>query len=260
VHIAQIVLPGASEYERKCQRADRAALSEGHTIVTDPHEAEVAHVYGPRELPAATFAKFPVPYVANGTIPTTRWSWRKPRQPGFVVSPVGERPLPEPVEAAYLERIERVPHQNVTIGTYRRKAIMNAVQQTMARIQRFRDDVTWNLFERVPTPADLAGVDLWVDPAVDDDDFDGFVAEALVIGVPVVASRTAINLHRTEKGRTGFLVPRNDPNEATHAILSALFKPEGAQQKLVAARQTASKFHAKQRLRVLLHMYETLIR
>ena len=133
------------------------------------------------------------------------------------------------------------------------------VERTLSRIHRFRDDVTWNVYDHVPTPEDLLEVDAWVDPAADDSDLDGFVAEALVVGLPVVATRTALNTIRLERGRTGLLVPVNDPNELTHAILAMLFKSEVAQNKTEAARQTASKFRARQRMRVLVHMYETLI-
>ena len=63
--------------------------------------------------------------------------------------------------------------------------------------------------------------------------------------------RAAINTKRLEKGRTGILVPPRDPNELTHAILAGLFKPEIAQQKTEAAKQTISKFHPRQRLRGL---------
>ncbi|HEX6159170.1 MAG TPA: glycosyltransferase, partial [Thermoanaerobaculia bacterium] len=104
-----------------------------------------------------------------------------------------------------------------------------------------------------------ADVDLWVDPAVDENDFDGFVAEALVVGIPVVAARTAINSHRLEKGRTGLLVPLNDPNEMTHAILAALFKSEVAESRQAAARQTVGKFRPRQRFRALVPLYERLI-
>ena len=105
----------------------------------------------------------------------------------------------------------------------------NSVEQTMARIRRFRDDVDWQIFDQRPSPEDLGSVDLWVDPAAEENDFDGFVAEALVVGLPVVATRTPINDLRLEQGRTGFLVPPRDPNEMTHAILSALFKTEVAE-------------------------------
>jgi glycosyltransferase involved in cell wall biosynthesis len=93
---------------------------------------------------------------------------------------------------------------------------------------------------------------VWVDPALDADDRDGFVAEAQVAGKIVVASRTPINIKRLEKGRTGFLVPAADPNELTHAILAALFKPEVSDSKIEAAKQTISKYHPRQRLRALM--------
>ena len=98
----------------------------------------------------------------------------------------------------------------------------------------------------------------WVDPAIDENDFDGFVAEAIAAGTPVIASRTAINTQRLEKGRTGVLVPARDPNEWTHAILAALFKPEFRLSKTVAAQQTASKFRPRNRARALIQLYESL--
>jgi glycosyltransferase involved in cell wall biosynthesis len=80
-----------------------------------------------------------------------------------------------------------------------------------------------------------------------------------VSGKIVVASRTEVNAQRLEQGRTGLLVPPNDPNELTHAILAALFKPEVARSKIEAARQTAGKFRPRQRVRVLERIYESLI-
>jgi glycosyltransferase involved in cell wall biosynthesis len=128
----------------------------------------------------------------------------------------------------------------------------------MHRLDRTRDDITWLLFDAPPSPDELASVGVWVDPAIDERDYDGFTAEAMAAGRVVVASRTAINVHRAEKGRTALLVPAGDPNELTHAILAALFKSEVGQQRANAARQTISKFRARQRHRVLAALYETL--
>ena len=135
--------------------------------------------------------------------------------------------------------------------------INRLIQQTIPRLHRTRDDIEWLLLDRVPGPDDFAPFDAWVDPAIDANDFDGFVAEALVCGKVVVASRTPINVKRLEEGRNGLLVPPGDGNELTHAILAALFKPEVAQQKIEAAQQTISKFHPRQRLRVLVPLLET---
>lgn len=255
MRIAQIVLPGLSRYELKSQRADRAALAERHEIVEDVRNADVAHVYSSVDLPRATFAAFPVPYLSSAPMSSARWSWRTPVEPRVVVTPEN---LPEVVGNEYFAAPAATPPGTNTIGSFARGSTRNHVEQTLHRIQRFRDDVRWKLFAEPPTPEDLSGVDLWVDPAVEEKDYDGFVAEALVVGLPVVAARTPVNALRLEQGRTGILVPPRDPNEMTHAILSALFKPEVAQARVGAARQTIAKFRMRQRLRVLLQLYETL--
>lgn len=130
----------------------------------------------------------------------------------------------------------------------------------MHRLHRTRDDIEWILLERVPAPHDFATISAWIDPAVEDRDYDGFVAEAMASGIVTVASRTPINAHRLEKGRTGFLVPAGDANELSHAILTALFRPEVAEQKIDASRQTIAKFRPRQRTRVLTALYESLRR
>lgn len=270
MRIAQILLPGVTEYERKSQRIDRAALSAVHEVLVVSAEearvcgADVAHVYAGGELPARAFLGFPLPYVASADVRRSRWPFRRPVEPDYVVSPVVEKveqsryqPLNEAVEDLYFQPSQR-PMKNI-LGTFSRAGVRPLVEQTLARIHRFREDLSWHLFDRAPSPDDLSAVDVWVDPAMSETDFDGFVAEALVAGLPVVASRTKINRLRLEQGRTGFLVPPGDPNELAHAILAALFKPEVAGVKVSAARQTASKFHPRQRLRILNHMYETLV-
>lgn len=270
MRIVQILLPDASWYERKSQRADFAALSAHHEVsVSGPEEAQqrlgdVAHVYAGSAIPAAPFVGFATPYVASSALQVSRWSLRKPEPPRAVVTPEN---LPEAVEDAWFERggswraADREPSASAPfrVASFFRESTRNAVEQAVTRIHRFRDDVVWDVFTTPPTPDDLAAVDLWVDPSVEEKDYDGFVAEALVIGLPVVASRTPVNASRLEQGRTGTLVPPNDPNEMTHAILNALFKRERTAEKLVAAQQTASKFRVRQRIRVLTRMYENLI-
>jgi glycosyltransferase involved in cell wall biosynthesis len=190
-------------------------------------------------------------------VKASRWSLRKPVPPQQVLTP---QSVPEVVEDVYFARQPAfgTGRGSKTVGSFGREATKNMVEQTLARIHRFRDDVRWRVFPDPPTSNDLAGVDLWADPAVDENDYDGFVAEALVVGLPVVATRTAINGMRLEQGRTGLLVPPRDPNEMTHAILAALFKSEVAQAKIQAARQTASKFRSRQRIRILIPLYESL--
>ena len=257
MRIIQVVLRNASAYEQKCQRVDYAALSAQHEVIVATEETmaaqrgDVAHVYASGTLPAHLFRRFPMPFVASADVSPSRWSFRRPRAPQVVVSPLAnaggnERivTLPEAVEEAYWTPQERRPRRHrdpKVIASFKRPELRNMVEQTVTRLHRFRDDVTWLVFDAQPTPEDLSTVDVWVDPAIADDDFDGCVAEALVYGTKVVAARTPINDQRLEQGRTGFLVPPRDPNETTHAILAALFKPEVAESKQNAARQTASK-------------------
>lgn len=256
MRIAQIILPDASQYERKSARADRAGLTRRYEFVDDAGKSDVAHVYTGRELPSGL--RVAVPYVSSASMTRSRWPWRRVSGPVHVVS---WRELPEVVEDAYFDapRKPRAESGTKVVGSFLRAGTVNMVEQTLSRIHHFRDDVVWHLLDHPPTPDDLRQVDVWADPAVEEDDLDGFTAEALVSGLPVVAARTAINVARCEKGRTAFLVPRSDPNEMTHAILAALFKPEVAQGKMEAASQTAAKFRSRHRFRVLTKLYETLV-
>lgn len=270
MRIVQILLPDATWYERKSQRTDFAALSAHHEVsIADAesaqkHGADVAHVYSGSSIPAAPFVGFTTPYVASSAPVVSRWMLRKPEPPRALVTP---ETVPEAVEDAWFEHAgswragdrEPTAAEPFRVASLFRESARNAVEQAITRIHRFRDDVVWDVFTTPPAPDDLARVDLWVDPAVEEKDYDGFVAEALVVGLPVVATRTAVNAARLEQGRTGNLVPPNDPNEMTHAILNALFKRERTAEKLVAAQQTASKFRMRQRIRVLTRMYENLI-
>lgn len=240
MRIAQLLLPGASQYERKSQRIDEAGLRDKHELVeTQP---DVTHVYGPES------------YVTRGT---KKW-WRRAMK--IAVAPLGERAIAEAVEDRYFDvrHDAREGRDHKIIGSFSRPSTKNMIEQTMSRLQRFRSDIEWHLFDHAPSPDELAALDAWIDPAIEEDDFDGFTAEALVVGLPVVASRTLINVQRLEQGRTGMLVPPRDPNEMTHAILAVLFKREIAEAKQLAARQTISKFRPRQRIRALVQLYESL--
>jgi hypothetical protein len=283
MRVAQIILAGASQYELKSQRID-AALP-GVECVEIADGCDLAHVYGSPTLPRVRIG---VPYVANARIPQHWWQPRIP-QPRFVVTPFD---MPEAVEEAFFtaksasanpgtdtryltpdtrdqkfEQRDPGPDRRhpgasarpLSIGVFLRRSVQNIVEQTMHRLQRTREDIAWNLFKAPPGPQEIASVDVWIDPAINADDYDGFTAEALVSGQPVVASRTSINMQRTEKGRTALLVPPDDSNELTHAILAALFKPEVGRERAIAAQQTISKFRPRYRHRALAALYETLL-
>ena len=257
MRVAQILAEGAPEYERKHQRIDAAEA-------VPLRDAQAAHVYAPKEFPASLVRDLRVPYVASGM---PKQGWRKVAEPRIVLT---HDVVPEAVEDAWFttlnvaagfsppyDALKRVT--TFVIGSFGRPSVKNAIEQSLARMHRFRDDIEWHVFNEPPSPRDVASVNVWVDPATSDDDLDGFTAEALVIGVPVVATRTQINLQRTEKGNNAFVVPANDANELTHAILAALFKPEVATMKIEAARRTAAKFRPRQRRRVLDRIYQQLI-
>lgn len=258
MRIAQLLLPGASEYERKSQRIDAVALTAAGFELTHENDADVAHVYGPDPLPA--LRKLRIPFVANAR-PRNSW-WRRAPEPAAVISPLKDSAnfVPEAIDDLYFaERIPRPPDGRYRLGTFssHRAGIHRIIDLTLHRLHRFRDDIDWLIFDHPPTLDELGGLDAWVDPAAADTDFDGFVAESLAAGLAVVATRTSINLQRTERGRSGLLVPY-DPNELTHAILAALFKAEVHRPRIDAARQTISKFRAKHRVRTLARIYENL--
>jgi len=263
MRIVHIVLPGASEYEKKSQRIDAQVLGRDHEVVLaaalrDVPSADAAQIYGPS--PALPLHSIPVIATA---VPRRRFGFRRPAV--ILVSPVkrdGFEYLPEAVEELWFDPAVPPPAAGGgvrrTIGSFLRPSIVPFVEQTVVRLNRTREDIEWLLLDHPPTPAEMDSFAAWVDPAEEEDDFDGFVAEALVAGITGIASRTPINAHRLEKGRTGFLVPLHDANELSHAILAALFKTEVAQQRIEAARQTVSKFRPRQRIRVLAHMLEIL--
>lgn len=265
--IAQILLPDASFFDRKSQLLDAAMLAGRREVIATTFQgaaeagADIAHVYGPAgfSLPS----RFEIPYVAAGPPRRPPIPWREPVAPRTLVSPLDN--LPEAVDETYFEQrapADASPSQTPRVlGTFgrHRAGVLSMVELTLTRIHRFRDDVDWLVFDRAPAPADLALVDAWVDPAISEEDYDGFVAEASVAGKVVVASRVAINVKRLDKGMSGFLVPPRDPNELAHAILAALFKSEVALKKIEAARQTAGKFRARQRLRLLEKIYDSVL-
>ena len=258
--IAQLLLPNASEYERKSQRIDFAALSAEHQF-GEVADADIVHIYAPPDFDPGIVRDLGLPYVSNARPKNRRF--RKSVQPQSVITPIKETTetfIPEAVDETYFGNpATRQPGNRAIVGSYRRAATSNLIEQTAARIHRFRDDVDWLLFDTAPSPIDLQSVDVWADPAADEKDYDGFVAEAIAAGTAVIASRTAINTQRLEKGRTGVLVPPRDPNEWTHAILAALFKQEFRHARVVAAQQTASKFRPRHRARALTQLYESIL-
>ena len=285
MRVAQVLLSGLSLYEQKCHRLDAKALSSTHEVVEIAagssasnsgsgfegrllrsliaSECDVAHIYG-SPLPPAMARQIAVPFVAATEVGPNRSFFRRLRKRARsrAIPPAGPGAIAEPVDDEFLRPLLRHrPEGEWIVGSAgpQRPGMRTILELTLARIYRFREDVSWHLMDEAPQPEDLAAVDIWVDPASDDGDADGFTAEALVAGLPVIASRTAVNRFRTDEGRAALLVPPGDPNELTHAILTALFKPEAIAGRLAAAKELQPRFSPARRAEALAAVYRELL-
>jgi hypothetical protein len=280
MRVAQVLLSCLTLYDQKCQRLDARALASTHDVIQiafvsdfdsvserrllrtlHTSECDVAHIYG-GPLPPSTARQIVVPFVA--ATPVARGNpffGRGKRSASRVIPPFGPGAIDEPVDEGFLTPFpRREPSGEWIVGSVgpHRPAVRQMLELTLTRIHRFREDISWHLLDEAPGPADLAAVDIWVDPAANDGDADGFTAEALVAGLPVVASRTAVNRFRTDDGRAAILVPPGDPNELTHAILTTLFKPETIAGRLAAAREIQPRFSPARRAETLAVVYREL--
>lgn len=199
VIIAQLLLPGASAYERKSQAIDAASLADERDVrVGEIADADLIHIYAPRILDPSALRDIALPFVSNAHPKAARFNWRKERQPARVITPLKDPTLtheasaprdhatatpdddtarrrdrkippletfiPEAVDDRYFEPATKQPGTRATIGTFIRLSIRNIVEQTATRIHRFRDDVDWLLFDEQPSLDDLRGVDIWSIP------------------------------------------------------------------------------------------------
>jgi hypothetical protein len=283
MRVVQLLLAEAPAYERKLQPLDRAAVAGVETWIVEndtallaggnervplpallggrtSRPADLFHVYGPPHLPRA-FGNAAAPYVAAGVPRRGILPWRKGRQPAHSGLPFGDEPLPEAVDDSWFaagRETRSGSHGTYRLGSIRRRGTGALKELVEARIARFRSDITWLELDSVD-PAAMAELDLWIDPARSDDDLDGMTAEALVSGIAVVATRTAVNTARLDSGRSGFLVPP-DANEIAHAIVTALFKTEIAEPRLRHAEGRRDRFRAARRGARLRSLYESITR
>src|SRR5258708_18974101 len=153
MRIAQLILPGTSQYERKSQRPDAALpATAGHDVlpVDDPSGFDLAHLYGPLILPRR---RLTVPYLASGTM---RRGWLQPPlpQPRFVVAPIERQSstlLPEAVDEAFFSARE-ASGPPLVVGTFVRPSVKNVIELTLHRLALTRHDITWYLFDTPPKP------------------------------------------------------------------------------------------------------------
>lgn len=286
--VAQVVLDPLSFFDAKSLRQDRATLEEaGNSLMTyhitdqrvrfargelpleslpdelRSHGADLVHLYGLPKGNCQWLRRISRPYLSAFPIPGSRVPWARLPAPAALVTPLGPDPLPEAVDEGYFAAEDSPPrlHGPFVIGSAGpdRKGIDVMTRATMARLGRFREDVEWRVFETVPSPAELTALDLWIDPALDNLDFDGGTAEALCSRKTVVASRTEVNRARTEEGTAAFLVPVGDPNEMTHAILQGLFKPELRTPRSQRLITIGSRFERSARAERLMKLYKSIL-
>ncbi len=95
-------------------------------------------------------------------------------------------------------------------------ALRQALEERI-RALKLQEVVEW-LGVRQDVPALLASLDVAVVPSVYPESFGRSVIEAQAVGCPVVASRVGALSDLVEDGRTGLLVPPNDPYALADAV------------------------------------------
>ncbi len=275
MRLAQIILPDAPPRERRLQALDRAALADRLEIATvdlpsggmaaalrealAASNAEIAHVYGPRAIPAELLGAIAIPVVAPGPSRRAFLPWQTSRQPDVILGSTPDSRVPEAVGHGYFEIAARAMPTSFRIGcTAASRAARVLAEGTKHRIERFRDDIRWMFFADVPAPDEISLLNVWVDAEPADAGGESGVPEALAAGRAVVAAATPANRERLDGGAAGFLVPPEDPNETAHAVLAALFKPELRDPRIARGKKKAESFRPEQRAGRLFEIYQRL--
>jgi hypothetical protein len=281
VKVVHVLLEGATRYDRACAAIDATAGPNAihETFETTPdalrrgrepssvdeleralREASLLHLHGSSRPPKRLLAGLTIPWISDRALPIPWTLFRRIPEPATVLS---QRSVPEAVgnewfvDAGARASSDGRKHAGSLV---RNADVRNSAEQSYARIQRFREDVEWTFFEEPPTPAELASLDLWIDPAADDDDLDGMVVEAIACRTLVAAARTPANARRLDDGRAGLLCPPGDHNEMTHAVMNALFKDEISEPRRHYAERIRDRFRPHRRQAVVLGIYEEVCR
>lgn len=269
MRIIQVVETSALPFQRRLREVDASALAakvELTTIRASGRRLEppvsapaggpaIAHVYAAPGFSPGLLRRFSHPVVAEALPRRSRLPWTRAAGPEVVLGPPPDSPAPEAVSEAWFALSGRRTDRPA-IGVFARSdAVREMVAGIRARIERFRSDVRWTLLSRFPEPGDMENLAIWLDPTPQDD-HEGAVAEAIAAGRLVVATRTPANAERLDGGEAGFLFPPGDPNEAVHALLAALFKPEAGRPRLAAAARNAERFRPSVRAERLVGIYE----
>ena len=292
MRVLQIIPDRATLYGEKCSLIDRQHLSRDSAMeVTvfrqkrqtlhraDPEESlvefgtlgqfDIVHLYDADRIAPSVRRRIPPRHVADARGRRSRLPWRSIPDPRVLIRPVESVKAPEEgfflAEPIAEELLGASPAgltitEHPAVGCVRRQGPVERMTNAIRiRLERFRDDLEWTLFDRLPSRADLRRVSVWIDVATDPDDRDGGAAEAAAAGIPVVASRLPLNEWRLSGGETGFLVRPGDANEFAHVILIALFKPEVTAPRVRRAVETRERFSPVRRAAELSSLYRHMV-
>lgn len=105
------------------------------------------------------------------------------------------------------------------------------------------------LGQRSDVPTLMRAVDVMVHPSIDPEPFGRTLVEAMLAGVPVIATDAGAASDILEAGRAGTLVPPNDPDVLAVAIEHVLGKPDGLTDQLdYASRRARSEYSSTRML------------
>ncbi|HVR43863.1 MAG TPA: glycosyltransferase [Thermoanaerobaculia bacterium] len=275
IDLAQIVLESAPPRQRRLAELDRTTLGHSARITTlrlrhgrlldgdslrrslaaglRRSGAGVAHVYAFPTIPSRIARQIAIPFVAPGPTAPGWLPWPSPRQPTRILGALAA----DAVEEAWFA-VDPPSGPGVRVGIVAAsESSRRMLEATRLRVERFRDDLRWIVFDRMPGPEAMREIDVWLDPS-EEPEADGGTPEAMAAGKIVVAAATEAGRRRLDQGRAGFLVPPGDANEMAHALLNALFKPELARPRAERGRAAAEAFHPSRRAERLLEIYRSV--
>jgi glycosyltransferase involved in cell wall biosynthesis len=104
------------------------------------------------------------------------------------------------------------------------------------------------LGQRSDVPTLMLAVDVMVHPSIDPEPFGRTLVEAMLAGVPVIATDAGAASDILEAGRAGTLVAPNDPEALAAAISHVLAKPDGLTDQLEYASRRARSEYSSTRM------------
>lgn len=269
MHVIHLVREGAAGRATEQQQIDQEWLpstiritrviagDDGHLVDARPLReivresgAIVIHSYG--AVHAAAIGRCDVRWIAEQAPVRSRSLLRRQNSPAVMLSESGS--VLESVRDHYLDDVWQSGPRPAVIGSVAGVERSPLSHQAFARIMRTRDDVEWREYETVPEPHELDRLALWVDPSAG---ADGGSLEAIVRGLPTIASREPLHLRRSDDGAAARLVPPRDANELAHAVVNAIFRPETMEAPLLRARAIRHRFAPSQRAARLVTVYES---